>query len=348
MPARSDLPADLRRPNAGEQQDVQRNSGFSRRGFLAGAATATGAALATGLLRPSGAVAAERTSKATQTTGVRAFLTLEGQSIGYLDSARGGDAVGQVVDEAPDDLGVVKKHIGGVSFEDITLGCSLGLAGPLYEWIDETWAGRPEALSGSIVVSATDASRSVKSVIEFTEAYLTSTVIPNLRADSSDPAFLQLTLSPRQVSVTAPGGSSPAAASGTTWRSSNFRLQVRGLDASRVASIGSLAVTRTLDADRVPGPLEIGNLELSLSETGASSWAAWAEDFLVNGNSSDENERRGRLNFLAPNLSTVLGYVSFSQLGPVAIRRPAIVSSSNAIRRFQAELYCESVRFTRP
>lgn len=63
---------------------------------------------------------------------------------------------------------------------------------------------------------------------------------------------------------------------------------------------------------------------------------------MIKGNSSDKNERAGRLLLLAPNLEDELARIEFSNLGIIALR-PRV--SAAGAGQLEAELYVERLAF---
>ena len=136
--------------------------------------------------------------------------------------------------------------------------------------------------------------------------------------------------------------------------SSNFRLNIAGLDCTKVAKIHSFTVKQRLAGETLvngryqvdatqaapPNLLEFPNLRIELATTSAESWGAWFRSFVINGNSSTMNEKTGTLSFLAPNLSTVLATISFQNLGIFRLE-DALPDASAEITRVVAEHYCE-------
>jgi hypothetical protein len=117
-----------------------------------------------------------------------------------------------------------------------------------------------------------------------------------------------------------PAGPAPPAS-----LSSFFRLNIVGLDCTRVSKIDSFTVKQhlaggTLDmahyqVDQIrtaaANLVEFPNLRIELATAFAETWRTWFKSFVIDGNSSAMNEKTGTLSFLAPNLSTVLATIGF-------------------------------------
>jgi hypothetical protein len=277
-------------------------------------------------------------------------LVIDKTNVGTLRSAAGGSAVGTVVTEGMGPENTVKKHVGAVGYEPLELELDLSLDRSLYDWIGAAWAGKAQPKSGAL--STLDA-RGAGLTREFHNALISETIVPALDASSKEPAFITLILAPERVSSVASSGAKVAAGASKgakSWLASNFKLEIDGLDCSRVSRVEGLhfqqALTSSPGTGRDPGKrggsIELGNLRVTLSEAGADSWRNWHEDFVVKGNSSDKSERSGRVLLLAANLKDELARIELANLGIVALRpRPSAAGAG----QLEAELYVERMGF---
>jgi hypothetical protein len=190
---------------------------------------------------------------------------------------------------------------------------------------------------------------------EFVKAVLAETIIPNLDGASNSPAYVTVRLAPELTrDVTPPATLPPAGTAPPVSLSSNFRLNIAGLDCTKVAKIDSFTVKQRLAGETLDKAhyqvgaiqtapadlLEFPNLRIELATVSAESWRTWFRSFVIDGNSSAMNEKTGTLSFLAPNLSTVLATISFQNLGIFRLE-DAPPDASAEITRVVAELYCE-------
>jgi hypothetical protein len=139
------------------------------------------------------------------------------------------------------------------------------------------------------------------------------------------------------------------------WLPSNFRLEIDGLDCTRVNKIDSFTLKQSVisspigenrDYEREPATVEVPNLVITFAATSADSWQKWFDDFVINGNAFDDKEKSGKLTFLTPDLKSELGFVNFFHLGIFKLDDDASEDATgNVIQRFKAELYCERMEF---
>ena len=276
-------------------------------------------------------------------------LDLDGTMCGFLKAVEGGAITADVVAEPIGSTYFAKKHIGAPRYEELTLKLDLSLERAVYDWISDTWTGRSPRHDGAIV--AVSSQRKAVSERQFFRAFLSEVTIPAADAASKEPAFLTVKLAPEFHRAKAGSGVSvnvPTARK-KAWLPSNFKLEIDGLDCKKVTKVDSFTVTQKVAEDPVgelrvvtkePTSVETPNLRITLAESSSQTWTAWFDDFVVKGLSGDENERNGKLSFLAPDLKSALAEVRFFNLGIFRLE-PEPQAVQETIARIRAELYCE-------
>src|SRR5262245_17717989 len=116
---------------------------------------------------------------------------------------------------------------------------------------------------------------------------------------------------------------------------SNFRVEIPGLDCSRVRKVDSFTVKSYPNKN-----LDFPTLTLTLPE----SWIAWHKSMVVDGMNGDSSEKNGAIVFLAADMSTEIGRVSLSNLGISSLKFDS-PGGASMIRTVTAELYCEGMAF---
>jgi hypothetical protein len=258
---------------------------------------------------------------------------LEGTQCGFLSSFSGGEATADVLRE-PRSTAFVRKHLANVRYEPITISFGLGLARTVYEWIEEAWNDKPGPRQGSI--TAVGASGAVRT-LEFEDAVIVETTLPRLDAGAKEVASIELTIAPTRTEWRkASGPVASQAAKQKQWLAANFKLEIAGLDCSRVAKI---------DALPVPGssPVDFPALRVTAAASSQQTWTDWRDEFVVKGLNDDTHEKSGSLVYLAPDVKTKLGTVKFSNLGIFRLGSASDEQPRSAIARFVAELYCEKM-----
>ncbi|HEY7724322.1 MAG TPA: phage tail protein [Anaeromyxobacteraceae bacterium] len=284
-------------------------------------------------------------------------LELDGSFAGWLESFEGGDAVGAVVTEKVGPDLIRKKHLGPVKYEDITISTGAGMSKVFYDWIRDTLGGRPPRKNGSVIAADRDAVE--RSRLDFSNALVSEVSLPAADVSSKDSGALTVKLSPELTRRAAGSGASIKVDSKVAkrWLPANFRLTIDGLDTSHVSKVDSITIKQKVaespigddrDCAAAPAGLEFPNLAVTVAQAQAQSFYDWHEDFVITGNSGDDRERAGALEFLDPTRREVLFSLSFNHLGVFKVAAEKAGSGDDGIRRVKAEMYCESmeVEFT--
>jgi phage tail-like protein len=280
----------------------------------------------------------------------RFALELDGTMCGFLKSVEGGAITADVIVEEPGTATFPKKHIGTPRYEELVLGVDLSLDKLFYQWLADTMAGKSVRRDGSIV--AVDSRLKAVSERQFLRALITEVTVPKADAASKEAGFLTVKLLPEVLRARAGSGATTrvSAPKAKSWLPANFKLEIDGLDCTKVAKIEPLTFKVKVSEDQVgeerivtkePTSMETPNLSITLPESASQTWTAWFDDFVVKGLSGDENEKSGKLSFFTPDRKSTLAEVRFFNLGIFRLEPEAKAVDAETIARIRAELYCE-------
>ena len=274
-------------------------------------------------------------------------LELDGATVGILKGAAGGNAVADVVTEAPGKSFFSQKHLGNVSYEHIALRCGLGMDKTFFEWIADAWQGKNRPRDGAVL--AIDSSGNVRQRRSFSAAVISEVTLPALDGSSKEAAFLTVKLAPERVRREKGSGKlAPTALKQKAWLASTFKLELGALDTKAVSKIEAFTVKQTVVAREVgerrvavrqPGKVEFPNLRVTLAETGSDSWFEWFDEFVLKGQNSQDKELGGVIRFLAANLKDELAQVRLFNVGIFKLASDPTAPIS--VERTVADLYCE-------
>lgn len=279
-------------------------------------------------------------------SGGAADVTLLGQGF------EGGDIDADVIAEQSAGLHFPKKRLGPPKYEAFSVLVGLSMSDELFGWIAGSWGAQPAKKDGAVL--GLDYQLDIKTETRFGGALVTETTIPALDAASKEAGHLAVTFQPEIIDAEAGAGKlSLAASKQKLWRTSNFRLEIDGLDCTKVSKIDGFTVKRAVTTvtsggggvTLVPGKVEFPNLTITLSEVSAQTWFDWHESFVVNGNNGESFERNGALRFLAADLATELSRIELHHLG--IVRLAPVRSQGAQIGRVTATLYCEEMVLSR-
>ncbi len=283
------------------------------------------------------------------------MLTLDGKNQGFIKSVDGGAITAEVINEPAGPDSFAKKHIGQPRYEDFTVQVGFSMGRPVYDWIARSWTVKTERKSGSFIVA--DAQLQAQSERRFFNALITETTIPAMDGSSKEPAYLTVRLAPESIRVDKASGrveGELAKVEQKKFLPACFRMQIDGLDCTKISHIDSFTVKRPAviddvgdarDRARQPGKVLFPNLRITLPESAAQSWLDWHESFVVQGKNDDKAERNGMLTLLSPNQQTVLATIRFFNMGIFSIQNDKAEASADQVRRVTAELYVERMEF---
>jgi len=288
-------------------------------------------------------------------------IELDGIKAGWVWSVEGGHATSEVVMEKLGSDHIIKKHLAGVKYEDISVACGTGMSKAFYQWMKDSFDHKYTRKNGAII--AADYNYKEHSRMTFTNALVTEIGFPALDAASKDAAKMTIKFKPEITRTTQrTGGPSIAGqfenkqAVQKKWLPANFKIRIDGLDkgCSRVNKIEAIVVKQKVaehavgemrDYEQEPMNMEIPNLVLTMPESHADEFYKWHEDFVIKGNNGDDAEKGGTLEYLTPNLKEVLFTLTFQHLGIFKLTPEKVESGSEQLRRIKAEMYCEDMKF---
>lgn len=283
-------------------------------------------------------------------------LEIEGQFAGFLVGLEGGSVHAPVVEEPARTDGVVPKHLGQPAYDDLVVTCGIP-TGAWADWLVAFLDGQAPTHDGAIVVLNYNYQATRR--LEFRHATIGAVTFPRLDGASKEPAYLTVTLRPELTrDVAASGGAKLQTGKVTkAWQSSSFAVAIPGVDCTRVSSVAPLTVSQTQAGDAVGetreparriAPLDVGDLVVTVAESGASGFTAWRDDFIVRGNNGRGQEKEATVTFLAPNLRDTLMTLRLQGVGIHRLDRSPQVRGVESVARLSAAMYCEEVDLVLP
>lgn len=267
-------------------------------------------------------------------TDVDCALELDGIACGRLNAVAGGDVVADVTSGPA-------KNIKTPFVEPVTLEVGFNMSKPVYEWIASSWAGSAAPRDFSIILAGANLERTSDRV--YAKAIITETTVCALVAAGPRPVAKAATLTvrlqaERASEQPAQGVLSPESGRRNKALSSNFKLEIDGLECTFVTAIDSF----TVKADPVSGSIDFPNLRVTIPTARAAGWKEWHQDAVVNGK---QVRKSGRVTLYALDLATEICHVELTDLGICALRRSPLPVRGDEISRLTADLYCDEMKF---
>jgi hypothetical protein len=276
-----------------------------------------------------------------------------GPDAAYVKSVSGGGVKGKVLEGEVGPDHILFKHLGAVEIEPITVEVGMSVSRPLFDWIRASWRRDHGRRSGAIVHADADMRARLRE--DFYEALITETKFPALDGSSNEPAYLSVTIQPENAAITEEGGQrlqAPLTSHQKQWTASSFRLELDGIDCSKVNKIDSFSVKQKVKqlysgSDRLPEleptGLEFGNLSLTMAVEHAGDFIRWHHEYVVRGGADTRHERPGVIEFLDPSRADVLFSVTLDNVGIFSLTIDKSDAGGTEIKRCKVELYVESM-----
>lgn len=293
-------------------------------------------------------------------TGGRYALDLEGDFAGWIKSAEGGHCKAEVVSEKVATDIVVKKHIAGIKYEDISLTVGTSMSKSFFEWINASVSHQSKRIGTGAIITA-DFDTNEVSRLNFFDSLITEIGLPALDSSSKDAASLSVKFSPERTRTVMSKGGKINGPLGTghqkKWSPANFRFRVDGMeDASKwISKIDALTIKQKVvenplgemrEVYKECAHIEYPNLVITMAENAAADFYKWHEDFVINGNCTEDKEKTAVLEYLTPNLQETILTVNFQNVGIFALTPDKLESGGESIKKVKIEMYCEQLKLT--
>ena len=174
------------------------------------------------------------------------LLKLDGADTGFVKSIDGGAIHADVIDEPGGASFFVKKHIGPPKYEEFAVQTGWWMGKTLYEWIAASWKMNYQRKNGSIV--AYDVTLEARSEREFLNALITEVRFPALDGASKEQVCMTVKFGPELIRHKKASGTAAmplVKAAQEMWLAANFRLEIDGLDCTKVTAVDSFTVRQT-------------------------------------------------------------------------------------------------------
>jgi phage tail-like protein len=285
-------------------------------------------------------------------------LDLDGDFAAWVQSFDGGHCKAEVITEKVGTDIIQHKHIGGLSYEDISLSLGTAMSQTFYEWIQASVDHQYKRINNGALIAA-DYNFKETSRLNFFNALISEVGFPALDAGSKDAAKMSIKFTPEYTRAVRKQGGQVQGPLGKgeqkKWTAANFKLEIDGCPTACkwVNKIEALTIKQKVVKSQVGeqrdyqiecAHVEYPNLVLTVSESHADEFYNWHEDFVIKGNCTQDKERGGQLQFLSSDLKPLFT-LTFSNLGIFSLTPEKSEAGSENIKRAKVEMYCEQVKF---
>jgi phage tail-like protein len=285
-------------------------------------------------------------------TGGHFLLSLDGEPA-LLKDVDGGNIKAEIVNFKMGPQMFDLKHISTLKYEPFTINVGMSMGKSLYEWIKASLDLSHMRKNGYVV--AADFNYKAQQYRHFRDALITEFTVPALDAASKDSAYFTLKIQPEEIVHQGPDNADIKGTVNTKqkrWLTSNFRLELGGMDCSKVSKIDSFTIKQNIVQDDVghmripeqcPASIEFPNLKITIAKSTEATWRKWFDDFVIKGNNGQEKELNGVIEFLDPSTSEVLGSINLMQVGIFSISDSKAEAGKAEVAKVTIEAYVEQM-----
>jgi phage tail-like protein len=284
-------------------------------------------------------------------------VVIEGEELGIVQSVEGGGAKADLLVQQVGGDSNRTKSIGNLTYDPITMQIGASMAKPFYQWIANSWDRKHERRDGSILKY--DYNIVPTHEIEFKQALVTETTVPALDGTAKQTMYLTVKLQPEKVTnIKAPTGArimGLVKAEQKAFMTQNFRFELDTIDVGRVTKIESFTVKQNVkplqvgtfrEAQMEPTSLEFPNITFTTSLDGADALIDWHKKYVIDGNSTADDETTGHITLLDPSMQNELLEIELDGVGMTSLRiNKSEATSRNSIDRVVVELFVTKFAF---
>jgi hypothetical protein len=281
-------------------------------------------------------------------------LNLDGHPCGFLRSAEGGGVKAEVVTQQIGGMNMRPKHIGIPQPEAFSVSVGMSMSKSFWNWVKDAWDGKVVPKNGS--VQTCDRDLNVVHEQSFQQALVTETSFPALDGASKDPGYITVKFMPcttRHKVVSSGKVRGDFSTTQKLWSPANFRLQIEGLDCTKVNKIEAFTIKQNVkrleigdgrEYELEPTNLEFPNLTITTAMSSAKSWCEWHESFVMKGVNDVTKEKTGSITLLSPKGDELLT-ITLKGIGIFDLSVDKGDAGADSIKRMKAQLYIEEMDF---
>jgi hypothetical protein len=227
---------------------------------------------------------------------------------------------------------------------------------PMWEWIKASMD--KGFVQKNIEIQACNFNHQVESVRALNDCYIEEISLPALDGSSKDAAYLSVKVVPTTIRFEKGTGAEIKGDENLKSKDflcSNFKISIGDLPCDRIAKCGAIKWSQKIVKDEVgafrepmrePAALEVGDIELDISQADIEAWQAWHKSFVIDGCCSDGDELSGSITLLGPDMTTELLTIDLLHLGITELAGADVEASKEEIARFKVKMYCEEIRIS--
>jgi hypothetical protein len=283
----------------------------------------------------------------------QSVLSINGKFEQVLTAKNGGTLVGKVIEVRRPD-GQVFKEIGQLENEELSMEMPVTEGLDVFDWINLVSVNRQE--TRNLSVTNCDQNLNITSARDYNQSIPTEFSLSNMDATKAEAGKVFLKVKPGQVlENTTSGKCQIATKSKTRWLSSNFKVEINGVDLRAVRSVENLKLQiklseQTSGSGRLPrsaliSQISLSNFRLTASTSDRKELEKWFNSFVIQGQNSDQDEKTASIILLDQTMRTEIGRIRLFNVGIFRLSDDFEQAGGREVSFLTADLYAERVEF---
>ncbi len=285
-------------------------------------------------------------------------LEIDGAKGGIVTNCGGGLASAEVISEQMGVTSHVPKHLGQLTYSDITFKCGAAMSKDYFEWIKAAFDAKYVRKNGAIIHANFNYEEVARCT--FLNALPKSIGFPALDATSKEACQIDMTvgIESRTFQTTKAGSISGKYPTFNDkqkrWTCANYRPKLDGHDEVCQAVTKIDAVTFKLNTainsvgehrgiQIEPSSVELSDLVITFYAHKADAAVAWWDSFVQKGVCDESAEKTGSLEFLTTDLSATMFTLNFHNLGCYKLEMDQSQTTSDDLKKMKLTMYNEKV-----
>jgi phage tail-like protein len=283
-------------------------------------------------------------------------VTCDGKFPGMVKKCSGGDASGEVAENKMGAHNLIKKHVTTIKYDDLTLEMGMGMSKWVWDWINASLNNNYQKKNWEYALA--DANGDIQMTKTLMDCLIKEFSLPKMEAKSKEPGYVTLKIQPQTTRIAAGGGGKVKGDMGKNiqkmWHCSNFRLDIPGMDCTKIMSIDALTWKQAISLNEVGTEREyetVANnmtqpdLKITMTAPTSKPWFDWYKKSVLEGHADETSELSGTLTFLHSNLKDELGHLEFSNIGIKKFSYGAAEAHGEGVMDVTVECYVEATKF---
>jgi hypothetical protein len=289
-------------------------------------------------------------------TAGRWALDIDGQKVGFLQSAEGGNATGELVEHKGGAMPYNKKNITTIKYSPIKFRAGAGMSKGFWQWMEAALKLGVLYKNGAITVC--DFNYKAQRRMDILNMLMSKVTLPTCDGGSKENMYFDFECQSELVRWMKEGGQDIKGDMGAkqkAWHCANFRFEMGGLPCKKVAKVEGVsweckivpdAIGDAREYEQIPSTCTVADFTLHISMRDIDAWAGLADNWFRLGQCLEANEFSADLTLLRPDMATTVGTLQFFNVGLREFEaQPKLEAQGDGLARFKVKCYAERVEY---